>query len=210
MDKVKLKNGQSIEGDLVIPAKAVGIVIFSHGCGSSRFSPRNNFVAQHLQKNRFATFLVNLLTEEEDSVSSNRFNIELLTQRLVESTRYVIDRTKTLRLPVGFFGSSTGAASAIAAAAILRNKISAVVCRGGRPDLVTSHLYRVKAATLFIVGSLDHSIVTLNREAFAKVQATKSLKVIPGASHLFEEPGTLEQVADLATGWFSQHLARTG
>ncbi|MBA4053575.1 MAG: hydrolase [Marivirga sp.] len=205
---LKLKiDDVSLEGELAIPDDASGLIIFSHGSGSSRFSPRNNFVAQYLQRNQFATLLFDLLTKEEDETYSNRFNIELLSKRLVQVTRQLAKEHKVKHLPIGYFGASTGAASAMVAAAVLQDQISAVVSRGGRPDLAENNLYLVKAATLLIVGELDREVIDLNRESLDKLDGDTSLKVIRGATHLFEEPGTLEQVAQLSGDWFSKYLA---
>lgn len=199
-------DGVTIEGELVIPENAFGLIIFSHGSGSSRFSPRNNFVAQHLQRIQFATFLFDLLTKEEDETYSNRFNIELLSQRLVQVTRQLAKLPMVRKLPFGYFGASTGAASAIVGAAVLQNQISAVVSRGGRPDLALNDLYVVKGATLLIVGELDQQVIELNQEALEKLSGIKSLRIVKGATHLFEEPGTLEQVAQLSGDWFTKYL----
>jgi putative phosphoribosyl transferase len=197
----------TLEGELVIPDDAHGLVIFSHGSGSSRFSPRNNFVAQQLQQRGIGTFLFDLLTEEEDSDYSQRFNIELLSQRLLEVTEQILDEPEIKNLPIGYFGASTGAASALIAAAELKNKISAVVSRGGRPDLAMKQLGYVKAPTLLIVGELDAIVIKLNKDALQKLHAIKHLEIVEGATHLFEEPGTLEQVAQLSGDWFIQYLS---
>lgn len=197
----------TIEGELVIPDNAHGLVIFSHGSGSSRFSPRNNFVAQHLQRKGLATFLLDLLTKKEDEVQANRFNIELLSQRLVGATKQLVKYPSVKSLPKGYFGASTGAASAIVAAAMIPDQINAIVSRGGRPDLALNDLYLVKAPTLLIVGALDQQVIELNQEALAKINAVKSLKIVEGATHLFEEPGTLEQVAQLSGEWFLKYLS---
>jgi len=196
-----------LEGELAIPDDASGLIIFSHGSGTSRFSPRNNFVAQYLQRNQFATLLFDLLTKEEDETYSNRFNIELLSKRLVQVTRQLEKEHKVKHLPIGYFGASTGAASAMVAAAVLQDQISAVVSRGGRPDLAENNLYMVKAATLLIVGELDREVIDLNQQSLDKLDGVKSLKIIRGATHLFEEPGALEQVAQLSKDWFSKYLA---
>lgn len=196
----------TIEGELAVPEHSWGLIIFSHGSGSSRFSPRNNFVAQRLQQVGFATFLFDLLTKEEDEIYSNRFDIELLSHRLVEVTR-LLKKVKQLKhLPFGYFGASTGAASAITAAAVLQDEINAIVSRGGRPDLAGDRLYSVNAATLLIVGELDNAVIELNRKAMDRLEGAKSLKIIKGATHLFEEPGALEQVADLSGEWFAKYL----
>lgn len=199
-------NGVTIDGELTIPESSFGLVIFSHGSGSSRFSPRNNFVAQQLQRAGLATFLLDLLTKEEDYIYTNRFDIDLLSQRLIEVTRELAKMPAVHGLSIGYFGASTGAASAIVAAAALGKKINAVVSRGGRADLAPNDLARIKAPTLLIVGSLDQQVIDLNRAALEKIQAPKSLKIVAGATHLFEEPGTLEQVAQLASNWFMKYL----
>jgi len=196
-----------LHGELVLPENASGLVIFSHGSGSSRFSPRNNFVAQQLQRHGLATFLFDLLTEEEDRVYSRRFDIDLLSQRLVQVTRSLLKFPQINILPIGFFGASTGAASALVAASILKDKISAVVSRGGRPDLAGGQLLLVRAPTLLIVGELDLEVLALNREALERLPVTKRLEAIEGATHLFEELGALEQVAQLSIEWFLKYLA---
>jgi putative phosphoribosyl transferase len=200
LDKIRLA------GNLQVPEKARGIVVFSHGSGSSRHSSRNRYVARVLEEKGFATLLFDLLTEEEDAVYQNRFNIQLLTQRLVQVTQWLATREQAGHLPVGYFGASTGAASALGAAAELGNKIKAVVSRGGRPDLAMAELPQVKAATLLLVGGRDEVVLGLNRQACDRLQATKDLVVVPGASHLFEEPGKLEEMAHLAVNWFSRYL----
>ncbi len=195
-----------LEGEIVLPDDARGLVIFSHGSGSSRFSPRNNFVAQQLQRRGMATFLFDLLTEEEDKDYSQRFNIDLLSQRLVHVTKYLLKLTEIKNLPIGYFGASTGAASALVAAAMLKNKINAVVSRGGRPDMAKEQLAYVKAPTLLIVGGLDVDVIKMNQEALKKLSGIKRLEIIEGASHLFEETGALEQVAELSQEWFMHYL----
>ncbi len=197
----------TLVGQMVLPEVAHGLVIFSHGSGSSRFSPRNNFVAQQLQRRGIGTFLFDLLTEEEDKDYSQRFNIELLSQRLLQVTKQVVKLKEVKRLPVGYFGASTGAASALYAASVLLNRISAVVSRGGRPDMAMEQLPAAKAPTLLIVGGLDSEVIKLNEKAFNKLSGIKQLEIIDGATHLFEEPGTLEQVAKLAGDWFTQYLS---
>lgn len=197
----------TLVGQMVLPEVAHGLVIFSHGSGSSRFSPRNNFVAQQLQRRGIGTFLFDLLTEEEDKDYSQRFNIELLSQRLLQVTKQVVKLKDVKRLPVGYFGASTGAASALYAASVLLNRISAVVSRGGRLDMAMEQLPAVKAPTLLIVGGLDSEVIKLNEKAFNKLSGIKQLEIIDGATHLFEEPGTLEQVAKLAGDWFTQYLS---
>lgn len=195
-----------LEGNLVIPGGAKAIVLFSHGSGSSRHSSRNNYVAQVLQKAGIATLLFDLLTEEEDEVYETRFNIPLLTKRLEAVTKWLIKQNEVKDLNIGYFGASTGAASALEAAATLGDKIQAVVSRGGRPDLAMDLLPDVKAPTLLIVGGNDEPVIGMNEEALAKLECEKKLEIVPGATHLFEEPGTLEEVAKLATQWFKSHL----
>jgi putative phosphoribosyl transferase len=196
-----------LEGSLALPRQQVqGLVVFAHGSGSSRFSPRNNFVAHILQKAGIGTLLMDLLTEEEDDVYQSRFNIDLLTERLLLATKWLQEQPRTKGLVIGYFGASTGAAAALKAAAAEDSKIGAVVSRGGRPDLAEEALTHVQSPTLLIVGGNDHVVIELNREAYARLKGKKKLVIVPGATHLFEEPGTLEEVARLATEWFKQHL----
>ncbi|RNL75308.1 alpha/beta hydrolase [Sinomicrobium pectinilyticum] len=196
-----------LKGILNVPEKARGVVIFSHGSGSSRLSPRNNRVAVMFNTQRFATLLFDLLTEKEDAVYENRFDIDLLTQRLIDVTRWIKDQPATKGLPIGYFGASTGAASALKAAAYFGDTVKAVVSRGGRPDLAgNENLYTVSAATLLIVGSWDQVVMQLNRETYGKLHCKKQLEIIPEASHLFEEPGKMEQVTVLAVNWFKKYL----
>lgn len=203
---VHISAGQAvIEGALSMSAHSHGIVLFAHGSGSSRHSPRNNFVAQVLNKNGLATLLMDLLTLEEDRNYDTRFDIELLTQRLIIATDWVRNNTQTARLPIGYFGASTGAAAALKAAA-KEASIQAVVSRGGRPDLAGDDLARVAAPVLLLVGSHDFGVIELNEEALEQLHCTKNLILVPGATHLFEEPGTLEQVADHAADWFKKYL----
>ncbi|HXH20177.1 MAG TPA: dienelactone hydrolase family protein [Chitinophagales bacterium] len=201
-------NGIRLKGLIKKPAQATGLIIFSHGSGSSRFSPRNTLVAERLHATGFATLLLDLLTEKEDQSYKNRFDIELLTERLAAATAWAEKNSATKDLPIGYFGASTGAASALYAAAQLGDTVRAVVSRGGRPDLAMDALAGVKAATLLIVGELDAGVLELNRQAFEKLTAEKEIQIIPGATHLFEEPGKLEKVADLAASWFQKHLAK--
>lgn len=196
-----------LEGTLSVPDKAIGLVIFSHGSGSSRFSPRNNFIAQQLQRKGIATLLFDLLTKGEDEIYSQRFNIDLLSERLVQVTKWLEEQARVKTLPIGYFGASTGAASALVAASKLPDKIKAVVSRGGRPDLAMDHLYLVEAPTLLIVGENDLEVMILNQEAFAKLTCVKSIQQVEGATHLFEEPGTLEEASRLANNWFVKHLS---
>jgi putative phosphoribosyl transferase len=196
-----------IEGMLELPPDAQGVVLFAHGSGSSRHSPRNNYVARVLRDKGIGTLLLDLLTISEDMDYQTRFDIPLLTHRLRVTTRWVKQHEPTRHLPIGYFGASTGAAAALQAAAALGEGIFAVVSRGGRPDLAGSHeLARVKSPTLLLVGGLDDEVIELNREAYAWLPCTKELSIIPGATHLFEESGTLEEVALQATAWFNQHL----
>ncbi|NLT68783.1 MAG: hypothetical protein GXX84_19500 [Acidobacteria bacterium] len=201
-----------LEGDLIIPAGATGVVLFAHGSGSSRFSSRNQFVARVIRQAGLGTLLFDLLTAEEEVVDLRtrefRFNIDLLARRLMDVTRWVVAQSeRSLRL--GYFGSSTGAAAALIAAANLGNMIGAVVSRGGRPDLAEPVLSQVTAPTLLIVGGRDDVVIGLNEQAYRHLHCKKQLEIIPGATHLFEEPGALERVAHLATGWFREHLGPT-
>jgi putative phosphoribosyl transferase len=199
----------TLEGNLIIPKAAEGIVVFAHGSGSSRHSPRNQYVAQVLNDAGLATLLTDLLTREEEEVDiktrQHRFNIELLSKRLVAVTDWITQYPKTQKLFVGYFGASTGAAAALVAAAERGNNISAIVSRGGRPDLAESKVLKnVQAPTLFIVGEKDIQVIDMNESAMKQLDRVerKKLKIVPGATHLFEEPGTLEEVARLARGWF--------
>lgn len=196
----------SLRADLFIPDQANGLVIFSHGSGSSRLSPRNQYVAKLLQTNGLATLLFDLLTPQEDRLYSNRFDIELLTRRLVSVTLWAQDNAQSRHLSLGYFGASTGAASALNAAAMLGKSIRAVVSRGGRPDLALDRLDQVISPTLLLVGARDLPVIKLNENALARLQCEKELKIIPGASHLFEEQGKLEEVAILSANWFNQWL----
>jgi len=195
-----------LQGALVIPARASGIVLFAHGSGSSRHSPRNNFVAGVLRSAGLGTLLMDLLTRGEDVAPEARFDIDLLTRRLEAATRRVAELEQTKSLALGYFGASTGAAAALRAAASLGARIGAVVSRGGRPDLAWPALRRVEAPTLLIVGGLDDVVIELNQRAYEELRAEKQLITIPGATHLFEEPGTLEDVARLASEWFRRYL----
>jgi putative phosphoribosyl transferase len=185
----------SLPGTMALPERACGLVLFAHGSGSSRFSSRNRFVAKVLQDAQIGTLLFDLLTAEEDQIYENRFDIELITERLVKATEWLARQDETRSLAFGYFGASTGAAAALEAAARLDSRIKAVVSRGGRPDLAMEVLGRVKAPTLLIVGGNDEVVLGLNRKAYEKLKTTKNLEIIPGATHLFEEPGTLEQAA---------------
>ena len=196
-----------LEGSLSWPAGASGIVLFAHGSGSSRHSPRNRYVAGVLQEGGFATLLFDLLTTAEDRDYATRFDIPLLTSRLLAGTAWVDRQPASAGLPLGYFGASTGAAAALAAAAEAGSRVGAVVSRGGRPDLAGgAALARVTAPTLLIVGGEDTVVIGLNRDAFARLACEKTLTIVPGATHLFEEPGTLEQVATHAARWFGRWL----
>jgi len=196
----------SLNGDLFIPDKAKAIIIFSHGSGSSRFSKRNRMVAEYLNKKHFGTLLFDLLTEEEDMGYSNRFDIHLLTNRLVNVVAWLKQVPEAQNYPIGLFGASTGAASALQAAAGLP-EISAIVSRGGRPDLAdVEALHQVKAPTLLIVGSLDTQVLELNEAASEQLKCEKKLEIIEGASHLFEEEGKMDHVSKLAAQWFEKHV----
>ena len=195
-----------LKGDLTNPPQAIGIVIFVHGSGSSRLSPRNQTVANHLNTIGFATLLFDLLTEEEELNRENVFDIDLLSKRLIDVTRWVRSNPELKKLAIGYFGASTGAAAALVSAAELDIQISAVVSRGGRADLADQWLQRVNAPTLLIVGGDDQEVLDLNRQAQAHLRCENKLEVIPGATHLFEEFGALELVAELAGKWFLHHL----
>jgi pimeloyl-ACP methyl ester carboxylesterase len=195
-----------IEGDVVLPRKARGLVIFAHGSGSSRFSPRNTHVAHELQVRGLGTLLLDLLTEREAYDRRNVFDIPLLAGRMVEAVHFARADTELSSLPIGLFGASTGAAAALVAAAQLRQEIAAVVSRGGRPDLAGGALKQVRAPTLLIVGGADYGVIELNRDAFDVLTCEKRLETVAGATHLFEEPGTLDKVVDLAVQWFNTHF----
>jgi dienelactone hydrolase len=196
-----------LKGDLTIPGNATGIVLFSHGSGSSRLSPRNNYVAEVLQENGLATLLFDLLTAEEDRNRQMRFDIALLTQRLIAVTYWIKGIPETQDLSIGYFGASTGAASALRAAAFFRNEVQAVVSRGGRPDLAMKEIPDVTAYTLLIVGGWDDLVIKFNQKAHQQFHCDARLEIIPQATHLFEEPGKLEEVAKLSADWFSDKLA---
>ncbi|OGI28194.1 MAG: hydrolase [Candidatus Melainabacteria bacterium RIFOXYA12_FULL_32_12] len=199
-------NSIEIEGSLEIPANAKGIVLFAHGSGSSRYSPRNNFVAQVFRQNGLATLLIDLLTETEDLIYKTRFDIDLLTDRLLTATKWLQNNAKTEKLSISYFGASTGAAAALMAAARLGKQINTVVSRGGRPDLAEPDLPKIQSPTLLIVGGNDEAVLELNQDAYNKLTVEKELVIIPGATHLFGEPGALEEVANLAATWFKQHF----
>ncbi len=195
-----------LEGELLLPPGAPGVVAFAHGSGSSRHSPRNTFVAEVLQAAGLGTLLFDLLTRAEDTNYETRFDIPLLTQRLIAATHWLQQQPATKTLAIGYFGASTGAAAALQAAAALGSVVRAVVSRGGRPDLAGAALAQVHTPTLLLVGGEDHGVIELNRQAYAQLPGKKHLSIVPGATHLFEEPGTLEEVAQLAAQWFLQHL----
>ncbi len=204
-DSVKLK------GNLEIPEGARGVVLFAHGSSSSRFSPRNHYVAKVLQQSKLATLLIDLLTPLEETIDRRtmhlRFDIGLLASRLIDATKWLRQHPATGNLKIGYFGASTGSAAALLAATEAPDAVSAVVSRGGRPDLIGSALSRVKAPTLLIVGENDIPVIELNRQALAQLRTEKQLEIIAGATHLFEEPGTLNQVAQLASQWFDRYLS---
>lgn len=201
--------GTTLEGNLVLPARASGLVVFAHGSGSSRFSPRNRAVAGTLRDRGIGTLLIDLLTVGESENRLNVFDIPLLAERLAAVATWCRLQPDTAELPQGYFGASTGGGAALVAAAN-DHAIRAVVSRGGRPDLAGDYLTDVTAPTLLIVGGADHQVIALNREALARLNCVKSLAIVPGATHLFEEPGTLEAVARLAGDWFIQYLNRAG
>jgi dienelactone hydrolase len=195
-----------LKGRLRIASPQKGLIIFSHGSGSGRLSSRNNYVADFLQQEGFSSLLFDLLTETEDLIYENRFNIDLLTQRLVMTTLWIEKQNETIKIPIGLFGASTGAASALNATTFLGTKVKAVVSRGGRPDLAESNLEKIKTPTLFIVGGNDGVVIELNKKAYTKLAGIKKLEIIEGATHLFSEPGKLELVAKLTCDWFTIYL----
>jgi len=208
---IQLKAGEVfLHGNLLVPAQAQGLVVFAHGSGSSRHSPRNQFVARVLREAGLATLLFDLLTLDEEAedliTGKQRFDIRLLARRLVGATDWLQSSEQVRHLRLGYFGASTGAAAALVAAAERADVVGAVVSRGGRPDLAAPVLDQVEAPTLLIVGGNDLPVIDMNRKALARIRAEKKLVIIPGATHLFEEPGTLEQVAELAGDWFVKHL----
>ena len=196
----------TLEGMLMVPRGTPGVVLFAHGSGSSRHSPRNTFVAEVLQQAGLGTLLIDLLSQEEDVSYEARFDIHLLAERLTAATQWLRAQPPTKDLSIGYFGASTGAAAALEAAAALGPVIRAVVSRGGRPDLAWAALERVQASTLLIVGGRDDVVIELNQRAYARLHAGKQLVIIPGATHLFEERGALPEVARLAAEWFSRYL----
>ena len=212
INNVSITSGSKVlEGNLSIPDKASGIVLFVHGSGSSRFSPRNKYVAQTLQDGNIATLLFDLLTKEEEHedmwTGHLRFDIKLLANRLKDVTKWIKENPSTRNLNIGYFGASTGAAAALVAAAD-NNIVKAIVSRGGRPDLANDALFKVKAPTLLLVGEKDVEVIKLNKDAFENLEKVKDKKliIVPNATHLFEEPGTLEEVSKLALQWFSKFM----
>jgi dienelactone hydrolase len=208
---VQIPSGKVVlEGNLAIPEGAKGIVLFAHGSGSSRHSPRNRFVAEELQDQGLGTLLMDLLTSSEENYDLRtrelRFNIEFLAERLVDAIDWLCENNDTSRLTIGLFGSSTGAAAALMAAVQRPQVIKAVVSRGGRPDLAEPVLSQVQAPTLLIVGGYDYTVIEMNRGAFKQLKVEKDMEIVAGATHLFEEPGTLEEVARLARNWFANKL----
>lgn len=195
-----------LPGELSIPGKALGVIAFAHGSGSSRLSPRNQAVARHFQEIGLGTLLFDLLTEEESHTRANVFDLPLLAERLLAATSWLAHEPSAGELPVGYFGASTGAGAALIAAARMGDRVHAVISRGGRPDLAREWLPEVHAPTLLIVGGLDTAVLGLNQMALEQLRCPKRLVVVPGASHLFEEPGTMEAVSHLAGDWFSHHL----
>lgn len=200
----------TLKGILTIPPDAKGIVLFVHGSGSSRLSPRNQLVSRFLHDGQVATLLFDLLTpqeEERDALTRElRFNIPLLAERLISATEWILDHPEAHHLTVGYFGASTGAAAALLATAELGPRINAIVSRGGRPDLAGQVLYKIQCPTLFIVGGNDYGVIELNQHSLDLLSCKKKIELIPGATHLFEEPGALEQVGRMATLWFAEHL----
>jgi dienelactone hydrolase len=200
-------NSIELEGELLVPPDAKGLVIFAHGSGSSRHSPRNKFVAQVLRKHSLATLLVDLLSEEEDSDYQNRFDISLLTERLIVITDWATHNEVTANLNIGYFGASTGAAAAMLAAVGAEDIVKAIVCRGGRVDLAYKATDTLRAPTLLIVGQQDYGVREANEDVFLKLKSKKEIAEIPNATHLFEEPGALDRVAQLASEWFQDYLS---
>lgn len=211
-DMIIAASGVTLRGLLGVPENARGVVLFAHGSGSGRLSSRNNFVARSLQDAGLATLLIDLLTQEEERIDAGtghlRFDIPFLATRLQAATEWLTQTPDTRSLAIGYFGASTGAAAALVAAAAMPDQVGAVVSRGGRPDLAGESLPEVKAPTLLIVGSRDVSVIPLNEDALGQLRCEKKLEIVPGASHLFEEPGTLEVVARLAASWFTKHLGK--
>lgn len=211
-NKIEIPVGHfSLQGELIVPIEASGIALFAHGSGSSRNSPRNQFVARVLREARVGTLLFDLLTPEEEFIDARtadlRFDIGLLAHRLIAATNWLANDPRTKEKVIGYFGASTGGGAALVAAAELGRHIKAVVARGGRPDLAGSALPLVTAPTLLIVGELDPRVIAMNRDALSQLRCEKSLQIVPGATHLFEELGTLEEVGRLAAEWFAKHFS---
>jgi pimeloyl-ACP methyl ester carboxylesterase len=209
--EVKIRTGDAmLTGELTLPTNACSIILFVHGSGSSRHSVRNRYVASVLQAAGFGTLLFDLLTEDEEAIDSHnghlRFDIGLLAERLIEVTHWIQANPSTENLLIGYFGASTGGAAALVAAAVLGRQITSIVSRGGRPDLAGDALTAVKSPTLLIVGGFDGAVIELNRQALAQLSCEKSLQIVPAASHLFEEPGKLEEVATIARDWFKRTI----
>ena len=208
-ENVTIRSGRiRLEGFLTIPESPLGVVLFAHGSGSGRFSPRNNFVARQLQESSLATLLIDLLDPAESEDRQKVFDIDLLADRLLLAKAWLAHDPRTIDSRIGYFGASTGAGAALQAAARDPDLITAVVSRGGRPDLAQPYLSRVTAPTLLIVGGDDKPVIEMNREAYALLHCEKEIVIVPGATHLFEEPGTLEQVATHACAWFQRHFAQ--
>ncbi|MFC2968263.1 dienelactone hydrolase family protein [Acidimangrovimonas pyrenivorans] len=204
--RIETGDGPVLPGDLGLPQQPAGIVVFAHGSGSSRLSPRNRHVAAALRQARFATLLFDLLTPEEAADRANVFDIPLLAGRVCDALRWIARQPALADLPVGLFGASTGAGAALVAAARMPGAVGAVVSRGGRPDMAGAALASVRAPVLLIVGGADTQVIALNRAAEAELTCVKAVEIVPGATHLFEEPGTLDAVVALAQGWFAAHL----
>jgi len=198
--------GVYLKGRFRIAENQKGLIIFSHGSGSSRLSSRNNYVAEFLQIEGFSSLLFDLLTEKEDLIYENRFDIDLLSKRLESVTQWMLEHKEIPDTPIGYFGASTGAASALCAASELGNKVKAIVSRGGRPDLAISVFDKINSPTLLIVGGDDDDVIGLNRKAYSKLAGVKKIEIIEGATHLFSEPGKLEEVARLSSNWFNNYL----
>jgi dienelactone hydrolase len=205
-----ITDSTELQGNIIVPRNARGIVLFAHGSGSSRFSSRNRFVAEQLRDGGFGTLLLDLLTPSEEAIDARtaqlRFNVEMLAQRLVGAIDWLAEQPDAGHLPIGLFGASTGGGAALVAAAEVPDRVAAVVSRGGRPDLAGDALPYVKAPTLLIVGGDDLPVIEMNRDAAARMTSPHQIEIIPGASHLFEEAGKLEEVAKLARAWFGKHL----
>lgn len=210
-EHIRITRGRlALDGILGLPATPRGVVLFAHGSGSGRLSPRNNFVARHLQEHRLATLLLDLLTPDEADDRRKVFDIDLLADRLLMAKAWLEREARTAQLAIGYFGASTGAGAALQAAAREPSNIKAVVSRGGRPDLAEPYLPAVTAPTLLIVGGHDEPVIAMNQSAYDLLACEKKMLIVPGATHLFEEPGTLEQVAEHAREWFVTFLARNG